>query len=87
MLTSVAARWVIPAGVAVIVMPPAGGSPRIVTNPTPMEFDRRPVVSGPWATFATPDGGAVRAPDRLVRVVTPERHRIDTHGWRDGDDD
>jgi hypothetical protein len=87
MAECIAARFVIPAGVVVIVMPPRGGSPRAVTNPTPMEFDRPPIVSGPWATFGTPDGGAVRAPDRFVRVVMPERHRVDTHGWRDGDDE
>lgn len=82
MLTALAARFAIPAGVVAIVMPPAGGSPRAVTIAVPMLFDQPPTISGPWATFATPDGGAVRAPDRFVRMVTPERHRVDTHGWR-----
>jgi hypothetical protein len=83
MLTSVAARFVIPAGVVVIVMPPAGGSPRAVTNSAPMEFDRRPAVCGQWLEFTSDDGGSVRVLSRRVRTVATERHRIDTHGWRD----
>jgi hypothetical protein len=25
--------------------------------------------------------------ERLIQTVPAERHRIDTHGWRDGDDE
>jgi hypothetical protein len=86
MLTGVAARYAITGGVAVIVMRP-GDTPRIVTLPERMEFGRRPVESGPWSEFTADDGSAVRVLSRHVRSVTPERHRVDTHGWRDGDDD
>lgn len=85
MLTN-AARFVVRAGVAVIVTRP-GAAPRIESLTTAVFFDSWPVLSGEWVTFTAADGVTVRTLARHARSVTPERHRLDTHGWRDGEDD
>lgn len=76
--------FVIPAGTAAIVTRAGEASADRLT--VPLELARMPEGRGLWLTIATADG-SVQVPRSAVRLVVRERARLDTHGWRDGDDD
>lgn len=75
----------IPAGTTIIRLR-ADGQAESERLTAPLEFAHLPPGWEKWATISTPSGN-YRVPRAAVRPVPQERARVDTHGWRDRDDD